>query len=382
MGAACSRPAAKSLGGPAPEEKRALGGKAEETLEDVKNAASERAENIKVAAESLDCVKEGITKSPEVEDLKNRAAEAADAAPPKVVLKEDEAMPGGSQQGSKLLLSHADQQLLDAAKQQVAAKTATASTSASAPPANSPLAYLFFASSLNEGSLIQLWAPSPMTPEQMKEKQYVLLASLIPARHKKVTKNKLTVNGGITCFQQEILYYEFLLNWSVSVIRGGVSCFLQLSAADPALQHQIWYKWDIWSKAQRQPYYQGWVKFLKAADEMEATIENKVIPITEEQDLKISVFSFVSVVPPPSTYKPGTNITPKRFGDLATESGGAYIQLSRRGGDAVFDEADVVKWLAAEGLELQQGGGITLDATGTYERRSDKKGGNVPATPT
>ncbi|XP_026190570.1 uncharacterized protein LOC34620157 [Cyclospora cayetanensis] len=369
MGAACSRPAAKSLGGPAPEEKRALGGKAEETLEDVKNAASERAENIKVAAESLDCVKEGITKSPEVEDLKNRAAEAADAAPPKVVLKEDEAMPGGSQQGSKLLLSHADQQLLDAAKQQVAAKTATASTSASAPPANSPLAYLFFASSLNEGSLIQLWAPSPMTPEQMKEKQYVLLASLIPARHKKVTKNKLTVNGGITCFQQEILY-----------------------------------KWDIWSKAQRQPYYQGWVKFLKAADEMEATvrihvfdkpapsarvfvlhtgpIENKVIPITEEQDLKISVFSFVSVVPPPSTYKPGTNITPKRFGDLATESGGAYIQLSRRGGDAVFDEADVVKWLAAEGLELQQGGGITLDATGTYERRSDKKGGNVPATPT
>lgn len=57
--------------------------------------------------------------------------------------------------------------------------------------------------------------------------------------------------------------------------------------------------------------------------------------------------------------------------------GGAYIQLSRRGGDAAFDEAEVVRWLAADGLEIKKGGGITMDSAGTYEKRSDKKGGNA-----
>ena len=43
----------------------------------------------------------------------------------------------------------------------------------------------------------------------------------------------------------------------------------------------------------------------------------------------------------------------------------------------------MVNWLAADGLQVQKGGqGITMDATGTYERRSEKKGGNVSVTQT
>ncbi|CDI75999.1 Immune mapped protein 1, related [Eimeria praecox] len=108
-------------------------------------------------------------------------------------------------------------------------------------------------------------------------------------------------------------------------------------------------------------------------------IENKVLPVKEEDAFNISAFGFVAVTPPPPPYKAGANITPKRFGEIATGAGGAYLQLSRRGGDAAFDEAEVVRWLAADGLEIKKGEGITMGAAGSYERRSDKKGGNAAA---
>ncbi|CDJ37867.1 Immune mapped protein 1 [Eimeria tenella] len=257
-------------------------------------------------------------------------------------------------------LSAADAELLAAAQQQAAAAAAAGSN------ANLPHAYLFYAAELNEGSLILQWTAAAMQQQEMQDKKLLLLASFVPPKYKTVTKSKLQQNGGITFLLQEMKY-----------------------------------KWDIWNKAQRQAYFQGWAKFLKAADEMEASlllhpfelpappatvfllhtgpIENKVVPVKLGEPIGISMFGFAAVAPPPAPYKAGANITPKRFGELATQAGGAYIQLSRRGGDAAFSEADVVKWLAEDGLEIQQGNGITLDSTGAYERRSDKKGGNVAA---
>lgn len=46
------------------------------------------------------------------------------------------------------------------------------------------------------------------------------------------------------------------------VVTGQFLCYLV------AMQ----YKWEMWGKSQRQEYYQGFVKFLKAADDMEATV--------------------------------------------------------------------------------------------------------------
>lgn len=61
---------------------------------------------------------------------------------------------------------------------------------------------------------------------------------------------------------------------------------------------------------------------------------------------------------------------------VCRNAGGAYLQLSRRGGDAAFDQAEMVKWLAADGLKAQEAGkGVALDAAGSYERRSILKGG-------
>lgn len=54
---------------------------------------------------------------------------------------------------------------------------------------------------------------------------------------------------------------------------------------------------------------------------VEFQIENKVLPVKEEEEFKISVFGFAAVVPAQSSYKPGANITPKRFGEIATEAG-------------------------------------------------------------
>ncbi|CDJ27683.1 Immune mapped protein-1, related [Eimeria mitis] len=263
------------------------------------------------------------------------------------------------QTSSVVPLSDADAQLLAAAQQQAAATAAAG--------VNTPHAYLFYASELNEGSLIIQWTSTQMNEEEMHAKKLVLLASFIPPKHKTVPKSKLTHNGGITYLLQEMTY-----------------------------------KWEIWNKVQRQGYYQGWLKFIKAADEMEASIkihkysepappakvfllhsgpiENKVLPVMEEESFSVSVFGFAAVTPPPSPYKAGANISPKRFGEIATAAGGGYVQLSRRGGNAAFDEAEVVRWLAADGLEIKKGEGITLDSAGTYERRSEKKGGNAAAS--
>ncbi|CDJ57702.1 Immune mapped protein-1, related [Eimeria maxima] len=253
-------------------------------------------------------------------------------------------------------LSDADAQVLAAAE---AAKQEAASS-------NMPRAYLFYACELNEGSLMMQWTTTQITEEDMHAKNLILLASFFPAKHKTVSKSKLTQNGGITYFLQEMKY-----------------------------------KWEVWSKVQRQAYYQGWIKFVKAADEMEASftlhhfaapappaklfllhtgpIENKVLPAKEEEPFNVSVFGLAAVTPPSPPYKPGANITPKRFGEIATGAGGAYMQLSRRGGDAAFDEKEVQKWLAADGLQMKKGEGITLDAAGGYERRSEKKGGDAAA---
>lgn len=104
---------------------------------------------------------------------------------------------------SVMPISEADQQLLAAAKQQVAVKQNV--------PANSPLAYLFYASDLQGGSLIQQYVPRAMAPEEMEEKKLILLATFIPARHKTVPKTKLQQNGGVTSFVQEIMVCPGLL---------------------------------------------------------------------------------------------------------------------------------------------------------------------------
>lgn len=94
-------------------------------------------------------------------------------------------------------LSDADAQLLAAAEKQAAAKQQQGGS-------NTPHAYLFYATELNEGSLIMQWTPTQMSEEDMHAKNLLLLASFTPAKHKTVSKSKLTQNGGVTCLLQEM----------------------------------------------------------------------------------------------------------------------------------------------------------------------------------
>ncbi|CDJ48735.1 Immune mapped protein-1, related [Eimeria brunetti] len=123
-------------------------------------------------------------------------------------------------------LTEADTELLAAAQQQAAAAAAAA--------ANTPHAYLVYSSDLNEGSLFMQWVPNEMKEEEIQSKKYIILAYFTPAKHRTVPKSKFSQNGGITYLLQEMKY-----------------------------------KWEIWNKQQRQLYFCGWTKFLKAADEAE-----------------------------------------------------------------------------------------------------------------
>ncbi|KAL8272112.1 hypothetical protein Esti_003955 [Eimeria stiedai] len=387
MGALCSRSGVQVPVQPVASNVVSTARKASEAAQKAAGDACEVAERAqKRASEAIDRLKQSLQAN------ESSALQKVDAATEQAV-KALEAQPD-----KIMMLSQEDQELLEQAKKQIAEQHKAEGTAeaqqavqneigASSPPeaqqivqkgieasnlppskdsaSSSPISYLFYASEKDGGSLLQQWVQQPMAEEEIIQKHFIQLASFVPAAHKTVPKARLQQNGGVTVFIKEILY-----------------------------------RWDIWGKAQRQGYYQGWVKYLKSADDMEAKVtlkefaspappatvfilhtsptENKVIEVKAGEALPISLFGFVAAVPSSSLYKPGSNISSKRFGDTATEAGGAYLQLSRRGGDAAFDQEEVLKWLEADGLKVAEGGkGITLSEVGnTYERRSEQKGGN------
>lgn len=195
MGAACVKSEAK-----APQESAAdkVGSTTEKASEIVHKATSDAHAATEKAqqdvAESVEKAQEDVQAAEtETKEKLDSVAEQAGQAP-------------ASQADNMIPLSEANQQLLTATKQQVAPQQAAGTGGeASASPRNSPVAYLVFASDLHGGSLIQQWAPSPMTAEQMQAKKYTLLATFVPARHKTVSKTKLQRNGRVTSFLQEIM---------------------------------------------------------------------------------------------------------------------------------------------------------------------------------
>ncbi|KAL8437563.1 hypothetical protein Efla_000426 [Eimeria flavescens] len=369
MGNLCSRSGVQVPVRPAAENVVGAARKASSSAQQAATDACGIAEEAqRKASEAMERLKDSLHTNEEsavhkVEEATDQASKLLESQPDKIVM-----------------LSEADQQLLAEAKKKLASgelqQTPAAAAGAggggdsapeSSPPPSSAMAYLFYAPELEGGSLLQWWMAKPVE-EEIQKKKFILLASFTPAAHKRIPKTRLTQNNGVTVFLQEIAY-----------------------------------RWDIWGKAQRQAYFKGWTKFLKAADDMEATVKvfsfskpapaasvfilhtaptgNKVIQLKEGgEGIPISLFGFAAAAPPNAAFKDGANVSSKRFGEIATEAGGSYIQLSRRAGDAALDQEEVVKWLAADGLQVSQGGGIKLGEGDTYERRSEKKGGGPPAS--
>nr|WIW69504.1 immune mapped protein 1 [Eimeria intestinalis] len=386
MGALCSRSGVQVPVRPVASNVVSTARKASEAAQRAASDACAMAERAQLrASETIEQLKQSLQANEssaiqKVDAATEQAVKALEAQPDKIMMLSAEDQKILEEAKKKIAEQHHQEQHQQAEgkgeeehKQSLTKETGTTNSfppksSNSKSATSSPIAYLFYSPERDGGSLLQQWVQQPMTEEDIKQKKLIQLASFIPAPHKTVPKARLQQNGGATVFIKEIMY-----------------------------------RWDIWGKAQRQAYYQGWVKFLKAADDMEGKVElkefgspappatvfilhtspteNKVLEVKPDKELAISLFGFVAAVPSSSVYKSGANLSSKRFGDLASEAGGAYMQLSRRGGDAAFDQQEVLKWLEADGLKAG-GGPITMSQGGdTYERRSEQKGGEAPQQP-
>ncbi|KAL8431466.1 hypothetical protein ACSSS7_005239 [Eimeria intestinalis] len=422
MGALCSRSGVQVPVRPVASNVVSTARKASEAAQRAASDACAMAERAQLrASETIEQLKQSLQANEssaiqKVDAATEQAVKALEAQPDKIMMLSAEDQKILEEAKKKIAEQHHQEQHQQAEgkgeeehKQSLTKETGTTNSfppksSNSKSATSSPIAYLFYSPERDGGSLLQQWVQQPMTEEDIKQKKLIQLASFIPAPHKTVPKARLQQNGGATVFIKEIMKHVCTEGFSLQAhdhISFGAQISFFFSPLCVVLVLQ--YRWDIWGKAQRQAYYQGWVKFLKAADDMEGKVElkefgspappatvfilhtspteNKVLEVKPDKELAISLFGFVAAVPSSSVYKSGANLSSKRFGDLASEAGGAYMQLSRRGGDAAFDQQEVLKWLEADGLKAG-GGPITMSQGGdTYERRSEQKGGEAPQQP-
>ncbi|PFH38756.1 hypothetical protein BESB_010980 [Besnoitia besnoiti] len=244
-------------------------------------------------------------------------------------------------------VSPEDMELLRQAHEQVRAARGNEEAKTKTPGKASASAYGYLVYVPEKGgSLILLWSKHELTPEEEEKAGKVLLA-FVPALHKTVP-----------------MKYE----------QKGNKTELLTGFTD---------KWNTWKAADKQKYYAAWTKVFKTCDQYEAKVTvrewteeapphvfvsllyvgplgNKVANMPENQQMDISVFSQIAVVPADKTkeFKPGLDLSAKKFQDFATAVGGAYVTFVHRGNNAMMGQNDLVAWLKEDGLTVTEKEGV------------------------